>query len=183
MPENPYAPPTSEVADVEADMDSMERPRIVSQGIGLLWAYLAIGISQVILEGFVAPASIEDDPEGALRKFQSIATVVSLAVLAVMALLTWFAWKGRNWARITHLVLVIIGMLTYGAALVAAYWLAPEEKLFDEDWYLNVLFALETVLNMAGVLLLFTPSANAWYRAMRAARILRTTRAEGHFTG
>jgi len=105
----------------------------------------------------------------------------SLAYLA--GPLLWFAWKGRNWARITHLVLVIIGMLSYGAAVVAAYWLVPGEKLFDEDWYLNVLFALETVLNMAGVLLLFTPGANAWYRAMRAARTLPTTRVEGHFTG
>ncbi len=100
-----------------------------------------------------------------------------------MALLTWFAWRGRNWARITHLVLLIVGMLSYGVAVVAANWLAPEEKLFDEEWYLNVLFALETVLDMAGVLLLFIPSANAWYRAMRAARTLRTTRAEVHFTG
>ena len=183
MPDNPYAPPTSEVADVDADVVSMERPRIVSQGIRLLWAYLAIGLSQVILEGFVAPASVEDEPDAALRRFQSIATVISLVVIAVMVLLTWFAWKGRNWARITHLVLLIIGMLSYGVAVVAANWLAPEEKLFDEEWYLNVLFALETVLNMAGVLLLFIPSANAWYRAMRAARTLRTTRAEGHFTG
>ncbi len=131
MPENPYAPPTSEVADVESENRTMERPRIVTQGIGLLWLYLAISVPTVILDGFVAPPPIEDDPDGTLRTFQTVGTVVSIVLIAVMALLTWFAWKGRNWARITHLVLVIVGVLMSGLAMVVSYWMAPEEEIFS----------------------------------------------------
>ena len=70
MPENPYAPPTTEVADVEREVVSMERPRIVTQGIALLWLYLAISVPTVILEGFVAPPPVEDDPDGVLQTFR-----------------------------------------------------------------------------------------------------------------
>jgi cation transport ATPase len=177
MPENPYAPPTSEVADVESENGTMERPRIVTQGIWLLWVYLVISLPAVILEGFVTPTSTEDDPDRTLRTFQTAATVVSIVLIAVMALLTWFAWKGRNWARITHLVLLTVGVLMSGLAMVVSYWLAPEAEIFSDEWYLSVLFVLQSVLNAAGVLLLFTSAANAWYRAMRAAR------ARNHFTG
>lgn len=177
MSDSRYTPPAATVADVESSVESLERPRIVTQGIWLLWVYLVIGVLQVIVEGLVAFTPIEDDPDGVSRKYQLIGTVVTLVVIVVMVLLTWFAWMGRNWARITHLVLMILGMLMYGLSILASYWFVPGQEIFTDEWYLTLLFALETVLSVAGVLMLFAPSANAWYRSMRAAR------ARSHFTG
>lgn len=170
MSENRYAPPTATVLDVESSDESIERPRTVTQGIWLLWAYLVICVPSLFLPALQSPTATEADSDEVMRAMQIGATVAIAVMMVVLALLTWFAWKGRNWARITHLVLVIIGMLSYGLTLLASYWLAPGQELFAEDWYLDVLFVLQTVLNVAGVWLLFTTSANAWYRAMRAAR-------------
>ncbi|HET9473061.1 MAG TPA: hypothetical protein VFO82_04160 [Steroidobacteraceae bacterium] len=175
MPENPYAPPAATVADVESGVESLERPRIVTRGIGLLWAYLVVSVPSVFLP--LSPPSVEDDSDSFMLAMQTGAMVATVLMIAVLALLTWFAWKGRNWARITHLVLVIIGMLSYGLVLLAGFWLEAGQESFSEEWYLNVLYLLQTVLNVAGVWLLFTRSANAWYRAMKIAR------AAGHFTG
>lgn len=75
-----------------------------------------------------------------------------------MSLLNIFCWKGRNWARITHLVLLAI-------ALLASVWTVS--WTLRGPAYQVTVYLLQTGLNIAGVALLFTPSASDWYRNMR----------------
>ena len=49
MSGNPYAPPSAEVADIERQ-PSLERPRVATIGVGLLWASIAITVTQFGIE-------------------------------------------------------------------------------------------------------------------------------------
>ncbi len=167
MPENPYSPPTAEVADIPGDAVSLERPPNVTLGIRVLWAELALGLVTLGVDGFTAPA---EDPDENAWLVNVAALVFTLAVSGVMALFTWYAWRGRNWARIVHLVVLTFGLLTTLFALVVSKWLLPDLAAIRAE-FLDVYYAGQTLLNVAGVLLLFTPSANRWYREIRGRRM------------
>jgi NADH:ubiquinone oxidoreductase subunit 6 (subunit J) len=64
-------------------------------------------------------------------------------------------------ARIVHLVFLGIGLLLI-------YWAMP--AVFAKSTVQGVLYIVQTVLNIAGVVLLFTPPASAWYKVLREAR-------------
>lgn len=167
MAENPYSPPTAEVADIEGDTASHERPANVTLGIRVLWAELALGLVALVVGG---DATLAGDLDGDMWMANVAGLVYVLAVFGVTALFTWYAWRGRNWARILHLVLLLFGVLTTIFALVASNWLFPELQGNGMEFF-DVYYVGQTLLNVAGVLLLFTPSANRWYRAIRDRRM------------
>jgi len=91
---NPYAPPKAVVAEVES---TIARPPAVNTAMKLLWVSFALTFVEVALdwEGSVA---------GDARTFLIFA---SLGI----AITLWLYLKirvGRNWARITYLVLTVI---------------------------------------------------------------------------
>ena len=150
MSENPYAPPAAQVADIEGSTASLERPRLVVVGIGLLALDLVLGIV------------------GMLWSAAGSSLVLNAVILGVMGLFTWFAWEGRNWARIVHLAVLLLAVLATTLAIVVLR-ANPQLATMGGEVFLNGWSVLTNLLNVAGVVLLFTPPANAWYRAMRAA--------------
>ena len=78
-----------------------------------------------------------------------------------MHVLNWKCWQGRNWARIVHLVFL-------GLGLVMIYWALP--KTFSMSTIRGVVYVVQTLLNVAAMMLLFSRPANAWFKALREAR-------------
>ena len=151
MSENPYAPPSSQVADIEGDTASLERPRLVNVGIGLLAMDLVLGIVGLFRDG-------------------GASLVFTVAIIGVMGLFTWYAWKGRNWARIVHLVVLLIAVLATTLA-IAVLRANPNIAGGSGEVFFTPWTIAQNALNIAGVVLLFTPAANAWYRATKAVRL------------
>jgi len=79
--------------------------------------------------------------------------VVGLLFLAAYLLVLWFAWKGRNWARI---VLWVLGGLTVLSGLVG---------LGHGNGLLSAIGAVQLLLVIAGIVLLALKPSSAWYRA------------------
>lgn len=151
MSENPYAPPSSQVADIEGDTKSLERPRLVQVGIGLLAIDLLLGVVSLFSNG--APN-----------------VLLNVLILGLMGLITWLAWQGRNWARIVHLVVLLLAVVFTTLAIMALR-ANPALSPGAGQFFFNAWSIAQNLLNLAGVILLFTPPANAWYRAMKAARL------------
>src|SRR5262245_53119874 len=113
MPQNPYAPPVASVSDIEASPVSRERPRMVRLGVQLLWAQAILSLPKlyswiVSLAGAISAGNMD---------LRSLVTVVYLlAFAAVEVLLAYLAWKGRHWARVVKLALMILAVLTMTAA-------------------------------------------------------------------
>jgi hypothetical protein len=153
----------------------MERPFAVRAGIGAFMANLILGVISAIvafasIDTLVAEAlraenvdvTISDD---VLRSAVVAGYAVALVFVALQAMFIWFAWQGRNWARIVLWVLgglsVVSGLASLGMAT------APSTG------FLTALSWFGFALAVAGIVLLAQKPANEWYRYrgwLRASR-------------
>jgi drug/metabolite transporter (DMT)-like permease len=173
MSDSRYSPPAATVADVESSVESLERPRIVTIGICLLWAEIVSGIPGLVYSVFTPP---QEDPDGSMYWVHVGGLVVQFAFVALSVFLTHMSWKGRNWARVVYLVLLIFGLVMGLVGYAVSYFVLQQGLDMEPTWE-SAVYLLQVLLDIVAIWLLFTPGANAWYRAMRVAR------ARSHFTG
>jgi hypothetical protein len=148
---NPYAPPKTAVDDVSSGV-APPRPPEVTRAVQLCWIAVALGFIAAIVRAVQMPI---DGLSGT--------TLIVMTALSwtVGLLIVWWILssigKGRNWARIVQLVLVIFGLL--GSVML---FVTPALTVI-----LYVCYAVQMALNVWGIVLLFSAPANAWFRAMK----------------
>ncbi|HEY1268773.1 MAG TPA: hypothetical protein VGH16_16070 [Candidatus Binatia bacterium] len=110
----------------------------------MLWLSLALGLLK-------APTHLSDTRQG------STTFVVSLLVFtfAFLAFMIFKISTRKNWARIAFLVLFAIGTLPTVAIFFDEFARTP---------IVGVLTLAQIVVQLYSLFLLFTPSANAWFR-------------------
>jgi hypothetical protein len=147
---------------------AMERPVTVRAGLGAFIGSMVLGaVGQVVTalnfqtlvdwslakagtEPGVDPGMVEDVAGTALK----VGVVVGLLFLALYALFVWFAWQGRNWARIVLWVLSGLGIV-FGLLGMAGGSPLP---------FLTGLGVFQLLLQTAAVVLLALKPSNDWYR-------------------
>jgi hypothetical protein len=150
-----------------------ERPTTVRVGIGAFLATLILGIIGSLvqfsdIDSLVAQAvAVADDPavtEDVIRAGIVVGAVIGLLLTALQALFIWFAWKGRNWARI---VLLVLGGISAVFGLSA---LAGAGGGVAGSGFLDSLSVFSLLLTIVGVVALALRPSTEWYRAMTARR-------------
>jgi hypothetical protein len=149
---NPYEAPKAIVADLPDVHRTGPPGRPLSVGIAftLLWASLAVGLLLVVWR-LVAMAN------------QGNALMPGLVTFAIMTILVagLFFWilravaEGRNWGRMTVLVAAIVGSL----ATLTTFQTLMDRSAID--------VIVRFVMWITATVLLFTPTASAWYRDMK----------------
>jgi hypothetical protein len=143
----------------------MERPTTVRAGIGALVASLLLGLISSIVSFSDLDALIDQtlestsDPavtEDVIRSGIVVGAVVGLLIVGLQVLFLWFAWKGRNWARIVLWVLGGISVL-FGLIGLAAGSTESTGFLTSLGWF-------QLLLTAAGLVLLARQPSNDWYR-------------------
>ena len=143
----------------------MDRPTTVRAGIGAFVASLVIGLISALvtfsdIDGLVDEAlQTTTDPavtEEVIRTGVMIGAVVGLIIVAVQALFIWFAWAGRNWARVVLWVLGGINVL-FGLIGLAAGTSQGTGFVTSLGWF-------QLILTAAGIVLLALKPSNEWYR-------------------
>ncbi len=81
--------------------------------------------------------------------------LIALLFFVPFAWLTFKIAARRNWARITFVVLVIIG---------TTFYLSQPERMVRLSWLDKVNFTVQTGLQLTGVVLLLLPSARRWFK-------------------
>lgn len=151
MNDNPYAPPTSVVSDPLPEV-SLERPAIVVLAVRLLWAGFAVSCVNSIYGLFRLPAGV---PVGMVVTMMTVGLVVA-------GLISWglftALWRGKGWARWVIGVLIVLSVGT-----VTLIWsrLPPTSPI---PWQSRVPVGIRMILYVSALIMLFTPTANAWYR-------------------
>ncbi|MGY1706718.1 hypothetical protein ACI79C_19290 [Geodermatophilus sp. SYSU D00697] len=150
-----------------------ERPTTVRVGIGAFLATLILGvISSLVqfsdLDGLVAEtAAAANDPaltEDVVRASLVVGAVIGLLLVALEALFIWFAWNGRNWARV---VLWVLGGLSVLFGLSA---LSGAAGGVAGSGFLDSLSVFTLLLTVVGIVALAMKPSNEWYAAVGRRR-------------
>ena len=142
MTENPYEPPKSDVQDASPRRLVAERPRAILHALALLW--ISSGL------GFASSLSEVANSQGAL--IFSVLVMVALA-----AGLSVGIWRGRNWARILYLILVLLSLTN-----LVSTWGLSERPQFEV-----ALEAVSFVADAGSFFLMFTPPGSSWFQYVR----------------
>ncbi len=125
------------------------RPTGVDAAVTLLWASLVIGVLNSLL------ISTRPTPPGA--------HLMQFVIVGIIAVLYAMIGQGRNWARITCLVLYLPG-------LVVMILTIP--LLLRHNGPLSLLITLAgSVLQTVGLILLFQREASEWFRGGQRSRL------------
>jgi hypothetical protein len=151
---------------------AVERPVTVRAGLGLFIAEIVLGLigaiyvlanSQDLLNrvrGQLSGNSAQLS-DSALHAALVAGAVVGLIIVAVELLFIWFAWQGRNWARI---VLWIVGGLGVVSGLAG---LGTNSQF---GGFYSALGVCQLLITIAAVVLLALKPSNEWYRYRRWLR-------------
>jgi hypothetical protein len=145
----------------------MERPQAVKLGVGAFLASTLLGVlgaivtfaqfdqlvDQALVDQGLDPATLDD---AATAAAVTTGVVVALVFVGLQLLFIWFAWQGRNWARI---VLWVLGGLSLLSGIIT---LAGGST--GSSGLLTTLSLVQTLLILVGVAALAQKPANAWYR-------------------
>jgi hypothetical protein len=148
----------------------VERPVTVRAGLGAFIATLVLGlISSIIVfsqfDSLVSAALAAQgtnadelglDGDSFVRTALIAGAVIGLVFAALEAMFIWFAWNGRNWARI---VLWCLGGLGVVSGIVGVA--TPQPGM---PGYVIGLNLFSFLLTVAGIVLLAMKPSNEWYR-------------------
>jgi hypothetical protein len=171
-----YAPAPSAPGGYGAPQP-MERPTTVRAGLGAFIAALILSlVSSIvtfadfdnILNAALAAqgtttADLGVDQDAFVRTVLVAGVAFSLVFAALEVLFIWFAWTGRNWARV---VLWVLGGLGVVGGLIGVA--APQA---GQPGFLVGLSVFGFVLTLAGIILLALKPSNEWYRFRKWQRL------------
>jgi hypothetical protein len=141
----------------------------VRAGLGAFIATLILGLVsavvtfaqfdelvQAALTAQGSDAQLADIGEDVVRTTLIAAAVFGLLLTALQVMFIWFAWNGRNWARI---VLWVLGGLAVAGGLFGV--VSPQPGM---PGYLIGLNVFSLLITIAGIVLLALKPSNEWYR-------------------
>jgi hypothetical protein len=167
-PSYPAAPGDGPVAWGAQAPRPVERPVQVRAGLGAFVAHIVLGIVESIFlftdQRDLLDAAIRqaggDTSEEVLRTALILGGIIALVFVGLELMFMWFAWIGRNWARIVLWVLfglnVVSGLTALGGSPYGGFYTS--------------LSVIQLLLAIAGIVLLALPQANEWYRYRRWLR-------------
>ena len=146
MSTNPYAPPNAAVSDPAADLVLTVRPNSITWSTRLLWFALFLSGLNVTLNS---------------SRFVLTGPLLAGAVIGVLLSLGLIAWltikiyQGRNWARITLLIVILIGLPRFITQLPA---------LYERSFVVAAIAVLISVLELVALGLTFVGPGSHWFR-------------------
>jgi len=124
-----------------------QRPAPIRIAVRMLYAALLLGGLRSGAEALTTSILLG-------RQFLVFMFLIIIAALGLMAWLIWKVGQGKNWARVTLLVLFLFTLITSAVPLVAAIPLRPVS---------GGLGVVQLTLQFGALLLLFQKEAAAWF--------------------
>lgn len=122
-----------------------QKPQPVVTAVNLLWVSLAVGLVKMLMDF----SNLSGMAAAAFTNFILIFT------FALIAFLIFKIYAGRNWARITFLVMFIIGVLPTLPIVLGE---------FSRSAVVGALSVAQIGLQVYALFLLFTQPGSSWFR-------------------
>jgi len=127
------------------------RPQKVKTAVLMLWISVGLGF---VRSAWEIPAQAEHS---------SVGFVVSVMVFSILFIgfFIWMIDKGRNWARITFLVLFILGVPLSILLLLQSLAYAP---------FSGLLGIAQVILQTIAIIFLFAKESSAWFKLQKTSK-------------
>ena len=125
-------------------------PKQALWAVRLMWATLGLGLVNSLLQWNYLTSQAS----------QSFVLSVQFVTLVIMVWLIYKLWRGRNWARITLLVLFAIGLLPSLPVLAAT---------FRRDPIAGSIGTAVTILQVVAFYLVFATPGRLWFAKGKTA--------------
>ncbi len=139
-------------------METIDHPRCVVTGVSILYVSLLLGfiggIINIIHIWYGLPFLNLPNPQNPPFGIGEMWGIV-LASTAIGWFIISRINKGKNWARYTYAILVIIGLII---------WAINFDMTISQGIFALIASIINTLLGIIGSVCLFRPSANAWFR-------------------
>ena len=135
---------------MDTNSNRPERPKKVQNAVTILYVTLGIGIVRKVME---ASANVEMAGVGFF-------IVVTLITFAFRVFLIAMIGRGRNWARITLLFFLLLGLPLSILPLIRSFTISPIS---------GVLGLAHAILQIVAIVFLFQQDASAWFKPKPAA--------------
>jgi hypothetical protein len=122
---------------------TLQRPSQVSLAVRLLWISLGLGAVTSAIMRPLFPSTTHT-------------VVTQVATFALLAWLTYKIWVGRNWARVTFVVMTALGLLIYIPILSVYFRFSPVAGTIN---------LLQCLMQLVALYLLFTEPGRGWFKA------------------
>ena len=150
----------------DRSQSAMTRPERVETAVILLYGTLAMGVLRVVLESSTSRQTYQSlfklgDQVAPVPRPIWVVLFVGIAALVIIwgTFLISMIAKGRNWARITFLVLFILGV---------PLSISPLLKSLATNPVSGLLGLVQAALQLIALVLLFQKTSSAWFVAPRA---------------
>lgn len=133
-----------------------KRPRIVAVAVFML--YLSLGIE-----------AIQNLVQWSYFQSTALPLTANFLVSALMALIAYMTWKGWNWARVTSVIFILVGLPVSILSAIPCDDRSMPTSLLS----INLLSIADIGVQLAALVLLFQRTSSDWFKAMKKLR--RTT--------
>ena len=133
--------------------NNADRPSKVNRAVALL--ALSSVISLIVVFAKISSINPTNEAESALVTYGSgFVAIVGLMSIVFYGIFIYLIWQGHNWARITLLVLFLIGVLFYSVPLIFSFALMPVLAFAN---------LVQLVMQVIAFILLFNRESSDWF--------------------
>ncbi|TXF79216.1 hypothetical protein [Chryseobacterium sp.] len=122
------------------------KPQKTKTGISILIITLILGFLNVMLTEFLTDIKSLSSAQGVFTTFFTF---------LIIGFLIYEMNKGKNWARITFLILTVLGLFFLPFTL---------PMLFEQSLVIGSLSSINGILQIAALILIFSGESNKWFK-------------------
>lgn len=131
---------------MESELNLNEVPKKVKQAEYLVYFTLVIGLIKSALYEILTSQKMLTEPK---------ALIIGIITIIIIAFFGFEIGKGKNWARITFLVLFIIAIIACPFSLINEFKSSP---------IIGIVYIIEMLIQLYIVIILFTGESKEWFK-------------------
>ena len=130
---------------MESETTPIEAPKKIKQAVNLVYLSLAIGLVKSILYETMTSQKMLSDPK---------ALSIGVFVIVIIGFFGYKIGQGKNWARITLLVLFILGMIWYPFIVLSEFGISP---------MIGIISIVQMLIQLYVLIILFNKESKEWF--------------------
>nr|WP_314838585.1 hypothetical protein [uncultured Flavobacterium sp.] len=130
---------------MESELNLTEVPKKVKQASNLVYLSLVLGLIKMVLYEILTSQKMLTQPK---------ALTIGIITIAILAFFGFKIGEGKNWARITFLVLFIIGIISFPFSLLNEFKMSP---------IIGIASVIQMLIQLYILIILFTGESKEWF--------------------